>query len=146
MLRRPHLAVIPAVAVALAVTGCGGSDDADFVEGYNSAVAPLATLMSDLGPSAGADPAAASKSLVQLADGLDGVRTKLAALEPPQDAADELDTMLGALDKGTDQVSAMASAAKDGDVEKLTKATEKFSRTGTQLVTAEAQLRTAVEG
>ena len=40
----------------------------------------------------------------------------------------------------------MASAAESGNLEKLSYATQEFSKTGTDLVTAEQQLRTAVEG
>jgi hypothetical protein len=137
-------ALLPVLAVTAVAAGCGGSDDADFVDGYNQAVAPLTTVMTDLNADPG-DPAAASKSLEKVADGLDGVRTDLAALEPPQDAADEFDSMLGQLEKGTEQVRAMASAAEAGDVQKLTKATADFSTTGTKLVEIEQQLRTLVE-
>jgi hypothetical protein len=146
-LRRRPLAVLPVLAVSLvAAAGCGGSDDADFVDGYNNAVEPLNTLMQDIGPTDATDPAAASQSLNKLADGLEGVRADLAELEAPDDAADELDRLLTSLDKGTDQVRDMAAAAEKGDVQKLTSATTKFSKTGTDLVTAEQQLRTAVEG
>jgi hypothetical protein len=138
-------ALLPLLAVSAAVAACGGSDDADFVDGYNKAVAPLNTMMSELGTTSPSDPSAASKSLNQVANGLDEVRTNLAALEPPADAAEEFDQMLGALDKGTDQVRDMAGAAKSGNIEKLTKATADFSATGTDLVTIEQQLRTLVE-
>jgi len=138
-------ALLPLLAVSAAVAACGGSDDADFVDGYNKAVAPLNTMMTDLGATSPGDPAAASKSLNQVANGLDEVRTNLAALEPPADAADEFDQMLGALDKGTDQVRDMAGAAKSGNIEKLTTATADFSATGTDLVKIEQQLRTLVE-
>ena len=138
-------ALLPVLAVSAAVAACGGSDDAEFVDGYNKAVAPLNTMMTDLGTTSPSDPSAASKSLNQVADGLDEVRTNLAALEPPADAADEFDQMLGALDKGTDQVRDMASAAKSGNIEKLTKATADFSATGTDLAKLEQQLRTLVE-
>ena len=53
--------------------------------------------------------------------------------------------MLGALDKGTDQVRDMASAAKSGNVEQLSKATADFSKTGTDLASLEQQLRSVVE-
>jgi hypothetical protein len=102
-------------------------------------------MMTELGTTSAGDPAAASKSLNQVADGLDEVHTKLAALEPPSDAADEFDKMLGALDKGSDQVRDMAKAAKSGDIEKLTKATADFSATGTDLATLEQQLRSIVQ-
>ena len=145
--RRPR-AVLPVLAVALATAaaGCGGSDDADFVDGYNEAVQPLTTLMQDIGPTNASNPAEAGDSLNKLADGLEGVRADLADLEAPDDAKEELDSLLTSLDKGTDQVREMAAAAKAGDVEKLTAATTEFSKTGTDLVTAEEELRTAVEG
>jgi hypothetical protein len=138
-------ALLPILAVSAAVAACGGSDDADFVDGYNKAVAPLNTMMTDLGTTSASDPAAASKSLNQVADGLDEVHTKLAALEPPSDAKDEFDKMLGALETGTDQVRDMAAAAKSGNIEKLTKATSDFSATGTDLASLEQQLRQVVE-
>ena len=138
-------AMLPIIAVSAAVAACGGSDDADFVDGYNKAVAPLNTMMSDLGSTSASDPSAASKSLNQVADGLDEVKTKLSALEPPADAADEFDKMLTTLDKGTDQVRDMAAAAKSGNIEKLTKATTDFSATGTDLASLEQQLRSVVE-
>lgn len=143
---RRRLAALPLVlAVTVVAAGCGSSGDADFVDGYNAAVAPLTTTMSDLSSTPTGDPAAASKSLVRLADGLDDVRADLAALEPPEDAADEFDRMLRALDKGTKQVRAMAGAAKDGNLKQLAKATADFSATGTDLVKIEQELRTVVE-
>ena len=144
-LRRPAALLPLALAVAAVAAGCGSSENADFVDGYNDAVAPLSTTMSGLSSSPTSDPAAASKSLDQVADGLDDVRADLAALEPPEDAADEFDRLLGALEKGTKQVRAMAGAAKDGDMNQLAKATARFSATGTDLVTAERELRTVVE-
>jgi hypothetical protein len=141
-LRRP--AALPVVlAVTLVAAGCGSSDDAEFVDGYNAAVAPLSTTMSGL--SSSPNLAAASRSFDQVADGLDDVRADLAALEPPEDAADEFDRMLVALEKGTRQVRVMAGAAKDGDLKRLTRVTAKFSATGTDLVKIEQQLRTILE-
>jgi hypothetical protein len=138
-------ALIPVLAVSAAVAACGGSEDADFVDSYNKAVAPLNTMMTDLGTTSPSDSAAASKSLAKVADGLEGVHTNLSKLDPPSDAADEFDKMLGALDKGSDQVRAMAGAARSGDVEKLSKATTDFSKTGTDLASLEQQLRSIVE-
>jgi|SRR5215216_2206214 len=143
-LRRP--AALPLVlAVTLVAAGCASSEDAEFVDGYNAAVAPLSTTMSRLSSSPAGDPAAASKSLDRVADRLVDVRADLAALDPPDDAADEFDRMLGALKKGTKQVRAMARATKDGDLKRLSKATADFSDTGTELVTTEQELRTIVE-
>ena len=133
------------LAVALAAAGCAGSEDAEFVDGYNAAVAPLSTTMSRLSSSLAGDPAAASKSLDQVAGRLVDVRADLAALDPPEDAADEVDRMLGALKKGTKRVRAMARATKDGDLKRLSKVTTDLSATGTELVTIEQELRTIVE-
>jgi hypothetical protein len=126
-LRRP-VALPLVLAATLVGAGCGSSEDADFVDGYNAAVAPLSATMSDLSASPAGSTKAASKSL-----------------DPPEDAADELDRMLGALEKGTGQIRAMAGAAKEGDVKQLTKATADFSATGTDLVTIEQELRTVLE-
>jgi len=143
-LRRP--AALPlVVAVALVAAGCASSEDTKFVDGYNAAVTPLSTTMSRVSSSPGGDPVAVSKSLDQVADRLVDVRADLAALDPPDDAADEFDRMLGALKKGTKQVRAMARATKHGDLKRLSNVTADFSATGTELVTIEQELRTIVE-
>jgi hypothetical protein len=134
------LLIVPALALALAGAGCGSSDDNAFVEDYNAATAPLAELTTSLGGSPSPD------SLGKMADGLDDVRTKLAALDAPDDAQDELDRMLVSLEKSTQQVRTLAKAVKSKDIEKLTAATQEFSTTGTELVQAEEALRAAVEG
>jgi hypothetical protein len=108
-------------------------------------VAPLSTTMSRLGTSLAGDPEAASKSLDQVADRLVDVRADLAALDPPDDAADEFDRMLAVLKKAPKQVHAMARATKDGDLDRLGRATADISATGTQLVAIEQELRTIVE-
>jgi aminoglycoside phosphotransferase family enzyme len=131
----------PFVALVLfAAAGCGGSDSNDFVEGYNSATQPLAELTAGL---SSGEPTA--NSLNQMADGLADVKTKLAALEPPEGAQDELDAMLASIDESTAQVRTMAKAVKSQDVEQLTQATQEFSASGTELVQAEEALRAAVE-
>ena len=134
------LVLVPVLALALAGAGCGDSEQNDFVEGYNAATAPLTELTTDL--SGSPSPA----SLNQMADGLEDVKARLAELDPPDDAQDELDRMLTAIDANTEQVRKMAKAVKSQDVEKLTAASQEFSAKGTQLVEAEQALRTAVEG
>lgn len=143
-LRRPA-ALCLALAVTAVAAGCASSEDAEFVNGYNDAVEPLSTMMSDASLSPTGDPATASKSFDRVADKLDGVRADLAALEAPEDAADEFDRMLVAIDRGTKQVRVMARAAKTGNLTKLAKATAGFSATGTKLVSIEQELRTIVE-
>jgi ABC-type transporter Mla subunit MlaD len=139
------LIIAPLVALAIAAAGCGGSDSDEFIESYNEATAPLQELTSELGSAAGGG-AGAEKQLNQMADGLDDVGNKLAALEPPDDAQDELDAMVGALEDTTAQVREIAKAAKSGDVEALTAAATELSNSGTALAEAETKLKTAVEG
>jgi hypothetical protein len=139
-IRTLFLAPVLALALALAGAGCGNSDENDFIDGYNAATAPLMQLMTDVSGSPTKD------SLDQMATGLEDVKKRLAALEPPDDAQDELDGMLAAIDAGAADVRKMAKAAKAGDVDKLTAATQEFSAEGAKLVEAEEALRKAVEG
>jgi hypothetical protein len=134
------LFLAPVLAIALAVAGCGGSDQNDFVEGYNAATAPLTQLTTDLSGTPD------QQSLDKMADGLDDVRAELGALDPPDGAQDKLDAMLASLETNTAQVRKLAKAVKSGDVEKLTAATQSFSTEGAKLVAAEQALRAAVDG
>lgn len=134
------LVLAPVLAIALAGAGCGSSEENDFIDGYNAATAPLTQLTTDLSGTPSQD------SLDKMADGLDDVRAKLAALDAPDDAQDELDAMLASLKTNTAQVRKMAKAVKSGDVDKLTAATQSFSTEGAKLVQAEEALRAAVEG
>jgi len=134
------LLLAPVVALVVAAAGCGGSDSNDFVESYNAATKPLTELTAGL---SSGEPSA--DSLNQMADGLADVKTKLAALDAPEGAQDELDAMLASIDESTAQVRTMAKAVKSQDVEQLTQATQEFSASGTELVQAEEALRAAVE-
>jgi CHASE3 domain sensor protein len=109
------LLLVPALAIALAGAGCGGSENNDFIDSYNAATGPLTDLQSSL---AGA----------------------------PDDAQDELDALVAAIDKNTAEVRNMADAVKAKDVQKLSAAAESFSTQGQKLVQAEENLRAAVEG
>src|SRR5215213_9516523 len=108
--------IAPLLALAIAAAGCGNSDSNDFIEGYNQATAPLQKLTTDLGSAVGGG-AGANAKLNQLADGLDDVQTKVADLEPPDGAQEELDAMLKALGNTADQVRAIGKSAKSGDVD-----------------------------
>jgi ABC-type transporter Mla subunit MlaD len=133
------------LALVIAAAGCGGSDSNDFIESYNQTTAPLQELTTELGSAAGGG-ANAEKQLNQMADELADVRTKLAALDPPEDAQDELDAMVAALQDTADQVREIAKSAKSGDVEALTSAATELANTGQALADAEQKLKTAVEG
>jgi hypothetical protein len=150
MPRPTRLLVLPAVALAIAVAGCGDDGKNDFIDGYNAATQPLTQLMTDLGsassPTGAAGEEQAQRSLTKLADGLEDVEGELGALEPPSDAKDEYDRMLAALDANTAQVRTMAKAIGSGDLERMTAASTEFAQQGTALVEAEQALRTAVNG
>jgi hypothetical protein len=136
------LILAPVLALALAGAGCGGSggDENEFIDGYNTATAPLQEL------AGGLSGTPSQNGLTKVADSLDDVRGELAGLEPPDGAQDELDRMLAALDANSKQVRALAKAVKSGDVDKLTAATKEYSTAGNELVAAEDALRKAVEG
>ena len=134
------LFLAPVLAVALAAAGCGGSDQNDFIEGYNAATAPLTQLTTDVSGTPD------QQSLDKMADGLEDVQAKLAELEAPDGAQDELDTMLASLEANTAEVRKLAKAVKAGDVEQLSAATQSFSAEGAKLVAAEQALRAAVDG
>jgi aminoglycoside phosphotransferase family enzyme len=134
------LVLIPAVAIALAAGGCGSSEDNDFIESYNAATKPLTELSTSL------SGAPNEQSLDKMASGLEDVKGKLAALDAPDDAQDELDALVASIDANTAEVRKMAKAVKSQDVEQLTAAAESFSAEGQKLVQAEEALRAAVEG
>jgi ABC-type transporter Mla subunit MlaD len=143
MSRPGRLFLAPALAVALAAGGCGdsGPDENEFISGYNAATAPLAELSTDV-----EGGAATQDRLVRVADQLDDVRSRLARLEPPVRAQDELERMLAAIAANSRQVRALARAIRTNDVDKLSAATRRYSNAGDRLVEAEQALRTAVEG
>jgi uncharacterized protein YoxC len=133
------------LTLAIAAAGCGNSDSNEFIEGYNEATAPLQELTTGLG-SATSGGAAAEAKLNELADGLEDVKVKIADLEPPDGAQDEVDAMLTAVDDMTAQVREIAKSAKSRDVKALTAAATELQTTATALGTAEADLKAAVEG
>lgn len=134
------LILAPVLALALAGAACGSSEENDFVDSYNDATAPLAQLSSDLAGSPSKD------SLGKVADGLDDVGARLAGLEAPDGAQDELDRMLAAIETNSEQVRSMAKAVRSGDVDALSAATKEYASAGSELVEAEQALREAVGG
>jgi hypothetical protein len=141
-----------ALALALAVTGCGGDDDESdqFREDYNAAVDRLSEINTDIGQAAGGaagqSNAAIAKEFESIADTAERTRTDLAELDPPDDAGDEFDELLAALDKGVDDLNAVAAAAKKGDPRAAAEAVQSLSRSGEQITQAENALKQAVDG
>jgi hypothetical protein len=126
-----------ALLVLLLLAGCGGSDDS-FTEGYNKAVEPL----SQLGQGMGDQP----REFDVLARRTGQTRRKLARLDPPEDAQDEFDALLGHLDDVTADLRAVAAAARGNDVVKQRQAATRLVRSTGEVQQAETALKTAVEG
>src|SRR5918995_268585 len=116
MTRTRNAALVALILVpALAVAACGESEDNDFREGYNTAVKPLSELNSGIGSSIngaeGQSNAAIRKEFQNLADKAQETRDNLSELDPPDDAKQEFDALLAALDDGTADLNAVAKAA-----------------------------------
>ena len=94
------LAVVPAV-------GCGGDNSDQFREDYNAAVDKLSKINTDIGSAAGGagerSNAKIANEFNQIADTAEQTRSDLAGLDPPEDAKEEFDKLLAALEKGVEQ-------------------------------------------
>jgi hypothetical protein len=126
-----------ALLVLLAVAGCGGEDDS-FTEDYNKAVKPLSELQTNVGSSAG--------EFDRLADRTRETRENLAELDPPDDAQDEMDTLLEGLDGVTEDLSAVADAVRAKDPTEQANAAKQLVESSAAVQQAETALQQAVEG
>ena len=110
-----------ALAAGPAFTACGDDDAAAFKEDYNAAVKPLAQANSEVSGAiegeADRSNAAIAKQFENLAQKSQQTRENLAALDPPEEAKDAYDELLSAVEKGTDDLRAVAEAANDSDPE-----------------------------
>ena len=125
------------VLVLLAMAGCGGGNDS-FTEDYNRAVRPLSELRANLGTDA--------KDFDRLARRTEQTRENLAELDPPEDAQDELDTLLGRLDEVTVDLSAVARATRSEDVVRQRRAAKRLVESSAEVQRAETALQRAVGG
>ena len=125
------------VLVLLLLAGCGGSDNG-FTEDYNRAVKPLSELEQGMGTKA--------REFDQLADRTRETRANLAKLDPPDDAKEEFQALLKELDRVTNDLNAVASAARSKDVAAQRKAAEDLVKSSTEVQRAESQLKQAVDG
>jgi len=143
-------AVTLACALALAVSACGESEETEFKEDYNAAVKPLSELNTDIGSSIGGASGrsndAIAREFEQLADKAQQTRDNLAELEPPEDAQESFDELLSSLKKGTEDLRAVAQAAKDGDPAAAREASAALVSSGRAIQKAETELQDAVEG
>ena len=123
--------------VLLALAGCGGSDSG-FTDDYNQAVKPLSELEQGMGTK--------PREFDELAKRTRETRANLSKLDPPDDAKDEFKTLLGELDKVTNDLTAVASAARGHDVAEQRKAAEALVKSSTDVQQAESELKQAVQG
>ena len=151
MLRTPRAALAALMIVAsFALVACGESEDNQFKEDYNEAVKPLSELNSDIGNSIGTAAGKSNNELAnefnKLADKAQQTRDNLSELDPPDDAKEEFDKLLSSLQDGTDDLKAVAQAAKDGDPQAAAKASQDLVQSGTEIQKAETALQQAVDG
>jgi ribosomal protein L29 len=141
---------LAALAVSLPAAGCGGDDSDQFREDYNAAVERLSRINSDIGSAAGGAGGqsndAIAKEFNKIADTAEQTRSDLAELDPPDDAKEEFDTLLSSLEKGVDDLRAVASAAKSDNPAKANEAVRDLAQTGQEITEAENALKKAVDG
>ena len=140
------------LCAALVGAGCGGEDEgADrFREGYNAAVQRLNEVNSNIEES-GRELAARPGSEIarefdRIADTAAQTRADLAELEPPEDARDEFDDLLAAIQDGVENIRGVASAAREGNQDRFREATERLSESSEEISQAEEALKDAVGG
>ena len=151
-MNRTRAAALAAItlAIALPAAACGGGDDSDeFREDYNAAVENLSKVNDDIGQAggdAGESNQQIAKKFDEIADTAEQTRTDLAALEPPEDAKEEFDELLAALEKGVADLRAVADAATSNDPAATAQAVSDLSESGADITKAEAALKDAVDG
>ena len=151
MLRTLRAALAALMIVAsFALVACGDGEDNQFKEDYNEAVKPLSELNSDIGNSIGTAAGKSNSELAnefnKLADKAQQTRDNLSELDPPGDAKEEFDKLLSALRDGTDDLKAVAQAAKEGDPQAAAQASQDLVQSGTEIQKAEKALQQAVDG
>jgi methyl-accepting chemotaxis protein len=144
-------AAIFLLIAALAGVGCGGDDGAsdEFRDGYNAAIERLndvntgieesgEELVSKPGPQI-------AREFDRIADTAAQTRADLAELEPPEDARDEFDDLLAAIEEGVASIRAVAGAAREENQQQFQDAAEALSESGEEISQAESELKDAVE-
>jgi hypothetical protein len=147
---RPRAAVFLLLA-ALAGPGCGEEDETTdrFRDGYNAAIERLNevnTNIQESGQELSSKPGGEiAREFDRIADTAAQTRANLAKLEPPEDARDEFDELLAAIEEGVRNIRAVGEAARQRDQERFREATEQLSESGEEISAAEAELKDAVE-
>jgi methyl-accepting chemotaxis protein len=143
-------AVVLLCAVSLPVLACGESEETEFKEDYNAAVKPLRELNPNVGSSIGGAPGRSNDAIARefdrLADKAQRTHDNLADLEPPERARESFDELLSSLGQGTDDLRAVAQAAKEGDPAAARQASKALVSSGKAIEKAETELQEAVDG
>lgn len=124
-----------AVLVLLLLAACGGSDSS-FAEDYNKAVEPLSRLGEGMGTQA--------REFDRLARRTAQTEANLEKLDPPDDAQDEFDRLLGTLKQVTGDLTAVARATRAKDIVRQRQAAKRLVRSSGAVQRAETDLRRAV--
>jgi hypothetical protein len=131
--------------------GCGDDEETDqFREDYNAAVERLSKIDAEIGTAASG---AAGQSNQEIAEEFGGIaqtaeqtRSDLSELEPPDDAKDEFDELLAALEDGLANLRAVANAARQDDPKGAREAARELAQSGEEINAAEEALKDAVDG
>jgi hypothetical protein len=140
--------VLVAAGVGL---GCGGEDDTadQFRDDYNAAIEGLNEVNTNIQESgaelAGKPGGQIAGEFDRIAEAAERTRSNLAELDPPEDARDEFDELLAAIEDGVDDIRAVADAARQENQERFREATQALSESGQEISEAEAELKDAVE-
>ena len=115
-MNRRRKAAIAGVSLLLALpaAGCASDNDDEFREDYNAAVNRLSKINTDIGSATTGDQSNTeiAADFNRIADTAEQTRADLAALEPPEDASEEFDELLAALQRGVDDLRSVATAAE----------------------------------
>lgn len=131
--------------------GCGGEDEsADrFRDGYNAAIERLNEVNTNLeesGEDLTSQPGGKiAREFDRIADTAAQTRAELADLAPPEEARDEFDDLLAAIQEGVTDIRAVGDAAREGSQERFREATEALSESGEEISRADSELKDAVE-
>jgi hypothetical protein len=130
------------LALAIAAAGCGGGGDPDeFTGQYAEATAPLAQAFEDIED---LDPESPGTEHAAIAAAFDGVKDRIAALEPPDGAEDEIEALVAAVGDYAEQLRQIGDAITRDDPEALDAAVEALGTVDDDWNDAEEQLFIAV--
>ena len=132
------------------VAACGGDDADQFRQDYNEAVENLTQIDDDIGSAAGSAGGQSSAQVTsefdEIADTAEQALDDIGNRDPPEDAKDEYEKLLSALEEGVENLHAVADAARSDDVTEVQQAALELAKSGRQITSAESALTTAVDG